>query len=91
MSNLLQFVSGGPKSIQRTSVTIANGSSTGTATITSVATAKSDVSHLGSFGNVTDIRDFFATVALTNSTTVTASRHGTTGSLVVNVQVVEYY
>lgn len=90
MSDLTQFLPGAIKSIQRGTITIAGSSTSNTATITSVNTAKSIISLLGTASTETSTANVLAHVALTNATTVTATRGGSTGSLVVGYQVVEY-
>lgn len=85
------FLVGTPKSFQRTTVTIATGQTSGTATISAVNANRVALTHLGSRGPITNNQDFQAEIGLTNSTTVRAQRAGSTGDLVVGVQVVEYY
>jgi hypothetical protein len=78
------------KSIQRGTIVIGNGVSTNTATITAVVTAKSEVRFLGvSCDQAT--ADHHARVALTNSTTVTATRTTTTDATTVGYEVTEHY
>lgn len=82
---------GNVRSIQRGTIAIANPSTSNTATITSVDTAKSIVNNLGwttSSGGSVD----FARVALTNSTTVTANATPTsTVTTTVSYEVIEFY
>ena len=79
MSNFSQFSSGGIKSIQRGKISIAPTQATGTATITAVNPAKSELRLLGVAGLTTTTGDYTGNslsqgmVVLTNSTTVTAT------------------
>lgn len=78
------------KSIQRGVISITAGNTSATATITSVNTSKSILFDLGaSVTNNTNESD--ARLALTNATTVTATRQGNTGTTEKAFQVVEYY
>lgn len=90
MSNVTQFMPGAIKAIYRGTITIANTATSNTATITAVDTAKAVVTHLGVSSTETSVANTNAYLALTNTTTVTATRAGSTGSLVVAYQVVEY-
>lgn len=90
MSNLTQFLPGSIKSIQRGTITIANSSTSNTATITSVDTAKSILFLLGAESTETSVANTNVRLALTNATTVTMSRGGSTGSVTGGYQVVEY-
>lgn len=90
MSNLTQFLPGAIKSIQRGTITIANAASSKTATITSVDTTKALIFSLGAESTETSVANTNVRLALTNATTVTAERGGTTGSVEVGYQVVEY-
>jgi len=90
MSDLTQFLPGSIKSIQRGTITIANSSTSNTATITAVVTAKSIISLLGTSSTETSAANLLARVELTNTTTVTATRGGTTGSVTVRYLAVEY-
>jgi hypothetical protein len=79
-------------SVQHAAITIANGQTVGTATISSIDTTKTFLIYLGSNndsnngGNVTRAR-----VTLTNATTVTATRNTLSAgqSVIVNVVIVE--
>lgn len=78
------------KSIQRGVITLSGGS--GTATITSVNTAKSELRYLGMKTNVAaDMTLSLMQVVLTNSTTITATIHGGGGSPTVSWELTEYY
>lgn len=98
MSTLSQFTSG-VKSIQRGVITITSGGFTATAGVSSVNTSKSLLSHLGnSWQNIQS--GTYGTfnegaahgyIALSNSTTVTASRSISLHSLAVSWELVEYY
>jgi len=80
---------GSIKAIYQSEVTIASGASSGTATITSVNTAKAICFSNGSRGSAT--AGYVGTVKLTNATTVTATRTGTPAAdMVVAFTVVEF-
>lgn len=89
------------KGVQRGTITIASGSTSNTATISSVNTAKAGLSNLGVIINpVANVHlcDAFVSLSLTNSTTITATRGGNgttnaTGATTVTVsfEVYEYY
>jgi len=80
------------KSIQRGVITIANASATQTATITAVDTTRSALKFLGRSyaGDTKYAYDTSCYLVLTNSTTVTATRQGTTTALYVSYEVTEY-
>lgn len=90
MSNLTQFLPGAIKAIYRGTIAIANTATSNTATITSVDTTKALIFPLGVESTETSVANTNVRVALTNATTVTASRGGSTGSVTVGFQVVEY-
>ena len=74
------------------SISMANGVSSATATITAVTTANSDLSHLGQregSGAPTD-NSMLQTLTLTNTTTITAERGDATDAVVVNYQLIEW-
>lgn len=77
MSTLSQFFGGSIKSIQRGTITLTSAASA-TATITSVDTSKSELRFLGETMNAAASTSALATnmarLALTNSTTITATR-----------------
>lgn len=80
-------------SVQRGLITIANTATSGTATITAVDPNNAIVLYGGLNGNppTTDSQStMWAIVTLTNSTTVTASRVGSTNSLYMPYQVIEF-
>lgn len=79
------------KSIQRGTITIAHPATSNTATVTAVDTAKSLLRLLGALSNVDDVRAL-AHIALTNSTTITATRSTSSSgwSTVVSYELVEY-
>lgn len=95
MSTLGQFAGGGIKSIQRGTISVATtaGSSSATATITSVDTSKSDIQLLGASGATSGSFSGFTRAELTNATTVTAYYigAGVSGNINVGYQVVERY
>lgn len=79
-------------SVQYGSVTCSNASATGTATINSVDTTRAIVIHLGSTLNTNGwpTTNYYTNVVLTNATTVTATRSGTTTDNITNFCVVEF-
>jgi hypothetical protein len=95
MSTLTQFSGGGIKSIQRGTISITSPNTTATATVTSVNTAKSLLTYLGQTGyyggtgvdGISNVR-----IALTNSTTITATTFTipNAGGLAVSYELVEY-
>lgn len=90
MSTLLQF-GGGVKSIQRGTIVISgSGVNNTTATITSVVTSKTELRLLGFY---TDINNLLQSpkIELTDSTTITAWKGTTTGSVTLSWELTEYY
>lgn len=80
------------KSVQNFTITISGGSSSNTATISSVDTSKCEIQFHGARGGgSTEIRSSRVSVTLTDATTVTASRGNTTNSATVSGTVIEYY
>lgn len=79
MSNLSQFFSGGTtiKSIQRGTITLTSGNTSATATVTAVDTTKAELQMLGANGssNSSLNDEQICRIALTNSTTITATSH----------------
>jgi hypothetical protein len=95
MSTLTQFSGGGIKSIQRGTISITSPNSTATATVTSVNTAKSLLTHLGQSGYYSaSSTDGLGNVriSLTNATTITAAAGATPNvvSYTVSYELVEY-
>jgi len=80
------------KNIQYGSISIGSGNTSNTATITSVDTSNSLIFWLGSYNtSATTNQDMIANVALTNATTVTATRsHGGTNTCVARFVVIEF-
>jgi len=74
----------GVKLITRGAITISNPDTSDTATISAVDTTKTRCAFNG--GDNNDCK-----VALTNSTTVTASRSDNTANSVVGYEIIEYY
>jgi hypothetical protein len=72
MSNSTQF-RGGIKSIQRGTISVAVGTTSNTATISTVNTAKTELRFLGGGGQDATPASVFVRIALTNSTTITAT------------------
>lgn len=82
-------VPGSIKSVQRGVINSANGSAT--ATVTAVNTAKSVLTMLGEQITADDVR-YAHSLALTNSTTVTATRSDSSANhAYVSWQLVEYH
>lgn len=84
------------RSVQQVSITIAAGSTSNTATITSVNTPSSVVFYGGVTGALTgtvNASTCCASIVLTNATTVTATRNTSdaSNSLTVNATVIEFY
>lgn len=82
------------KSIQQVSVTIGNAATSNTATITSVTTSNCIVLFEGATytgtGGTTDVPSASCYVELTNSTTVTATRKGSSNSITAYCTVIEF-
>lgn len=76
------------KSVQRGVISLATVAS-GTATITSVDTSKSDLRLLG-YSNTNQPAEN-ADIVLTNATTITATRGTTSGTSRVSWELTEYY
>jgi len=91
LSNLNGLISGrlGPvNSIQRGTIALATAVASGTATITAVVLARSQLRFQGgSYANADDTN--FGAIDLTNATTVTYTRTGSTGATTVGYEVVE--
>ena len=87
MSTLSQF-SGGIKSIQRGTISIANGATSGTSTVTAVVTAKTELRYLGINAASTAAT---AHIVLTDTTTVTATRTVNSGDIAVSWELTEFY
>lgn len=91
---VMEFVPNFIKSIQATSVTIAGGSGSNTATISSVNTAKTRLFYgcpYATTNPATNLaRDVIGRVTLTNATTLTANRGNNNGAIVIPVTVVEF-
>lgn len=84
------------KSLQRGTITVADGVASDTATITSVTTSKSVILWSGYDDNdnsaPSNPKSWAFKVVLTNSTTVTASRNGANnGAITMAYQVLEFY
>lgn len=92
MSSLSQFGSG-IKSIQRSVIALLAGAQSGTATITAVNTAKTELRYLGvSVSSATTTQEISFKAVLTNSTTITVSRGDAVGNAAnVSVEVTEFY
>lgn len=77
-------------SIQYNTVTISDTNTSGTRTITSVNTAKSVLVYLGGSYSASTMNASVGRITLTNATTVTADRGGTSGNLIISFAVVEF-
>lgn len=94
--SILEFYPGIIKSIQSGTITIPSASTTHTATISAVNTGKTLISFLGlsptpgSGGNVVTQSSNLASLTLTNSTTITATRTASSASTIVSYQVIEF-
>src|SRR5690348_13736716 len=77
------------KLIQRGTITIADATSSNTATITAATLERSRLRHLGyqTVGGESNARN---RLTLTNPTTITANRNGSVGDLEVAYEVTEY-
>jgi len=92
MTSLAQFTGSRPKSIQRGTISMTSGGSTsGTATITSVDTTKTELRMLGASNDAVSDTTAISRVVLTNSTTITATRSSTSGTTVVSWELTEFY
>ena len=79
------------KTIQCGTIAVNNGSATGTSTLsTAVTVAKTFVVHLGHYGG-TNLTDQHSAVSITNTTTITGTREGTTGNNVTGYCAIEFY
>lgn len=87
MSSLSQF-GAGVKSIQRGTISLAAASS-GTATISSVVTGKTELRMLGVTTPGSNISDLIR-IALTNATTITATS-GASASSTVSWELTEFF
>ena len=81
--------------VQRGFVTIANGVTTGTDTITAVSVENAELVYVGTENDDASANVYpdleLGRLTFTNSTTITASRAGSTGVMVVNYEVLEYH
>lgn len=85
---------GGVKSVQRGTITLANGVTSNTATITAVVLANTRLVYLGNTSENaggSGAAPTVARLAMTNETTVTASRITGTDAAIVSFEVVEYF
>lgn len=92
--NVVQFASGITKSVQQATTTIALSQSTGTATISSVNTGSTMMTYCGwRMTNAGTASELSCPMAqLTNATTITATRIGTSASVrsLISVSVIEF-
>jgi len=78
------------KSIQSGTITIPPGSLSNTATINPVDTTRSLLLSLGYKSNSTSATRCLARLELTNSTTITAARHGTPSTVTISFIIIEF-
>lgn len=90
MSNSNQFGGGAAKGVQRGVITVTGGTATGSATITSVNTAKTELRFLGYTAAVGDVAPY---LTLHNSTTVRATLRSvaTGGDQTLSWELTEFY
>ena len=81
--------SGVINSIQRGTIAVANGTSSNTATITAVVVANTELRQLGQTTAAASTNDMVYLV-LTNTTTITATRVGTSGVTTISWELTEY-
>ena len=80
------------KSVQRGVITVPASSSSSTATVTAVVTSKSRLTWLGGLGIVNSTEAGIPRIALTNSTTITATTRGNAATNTdVGWQLEEFY
>ena len=81
------------KSVQRGTVTVANGTGTGSVTISSVNTAKAELRFLGGTGQDAATGNYLVSpkISLTNSTTVSESNASNTNYGQISWELTEYY
>lgn len=81
------------KSIQRGSITIANGQVSGTATITAVVPGNVELIYLGETHDASEANNSRrrSTITVTNATTITATRQGNGGIETVLFEAREYW
>lgn len=79
------------KQIQCGDVAVNNGNTSGTSTLSNAVVVAKSVLVVNGWRGGTNAVDQLHTSALTDATTVTATRNGTTGNAAVAYCVVEYY
>lgn len=89
---VIEFMPGVIKRIQVGTATIADTATSGTATVSSVNTNKTQLESNGWIdADAAGLKqNMFADIRLTNATTITATRQGTTGALTVAFTLLEY-
>lgn len=80
---------GSTVNVQRGTIAITPGNTSATATITAVTLAKAELRHLGQFSTSATLSDILTHLVLTNTTTITATRQGTSGTTTVSFEVTE--
>lgn len=89
---IVEYTNALVRSVQYGSISLGSGVTTNTATITAVSTATATLHYLGQTCNQSTVGSTSnpMTIVLTNSTTVTADRQGSTGTMTVNFCVVNW-
>lgn len=88
---VIEFKPGVIKSIQRGTITIAAASSTNTASVNAVNTAKSMLNFVGQTTSAVRTEDGYARLDLTNATTITATRSNTNNAITIGYELVEFW
>ncbi len=88
---VIEYWPGIIRSVQRGTITIANGTASNTGSISVQNVNKAVVTFLGATYTALAATDFRARLTLTDASTVTANRVGTTDTVTIGYQVVEYY
>lgn len=88
---VIQFAPGKVSSIQTGTITLSSGTSSNTATISSVTTSRAVAIYMGNITSGTIISRAACTAELTNSTTITAARgDGSSSTATVGYTVIEF-
>lgn len=89
---LTEYYPGIIKSIQRGTITLAAAVSSNTASVTEVNMNKAEVFNLGFSTSVHETANHLScNLTLTNSTTITAQRSGTTPEIIISYELVQKY
>lgn len=92
---VVEFQPGAIKSLQRGDVVIAGGNTTGTATISAVDTSKTILNYLGSSNDTAGSgavahHNYVASLVLTNSTTITATKGSNFSNVTSSFEAIEF-